>query len=209
MSILFAVSAAAQSPGCWHLMSDSARPLYQRSAFMHGYMHGYEEGFHAADMDLHMGRGAREVKRLKEYRDWRAGYRGQFGDKTRYQHGYQQGFENGYADSISGGEFRAVEEARAAAAGLQDAPVDKHRLKNFDQGLTAGYGAGWQAGRAQPRPIGGDFDSPAPDCRRPGGNQAHNDDYCDGFARGFRMGLLGGFDSQQTQQATSARSSRP
>jgi hypothetical protein len=191
--------AASAQKVDWHVNADPARTLFRRSAFLHGYMHGYQEGFHAGDFDLQMGRGARDVVRLKEYREAKTGYAREFGDKARFTDGFRRGFRAGYGDATSGLEFRALDQARSVAAGMQEA--HESFSTHFDEGVAAGFATGWDQGRTEPRPPG-DLDSSKADCR------AHakdaNEEFCNGFARGFRAGLLSGYDSQQSERAMSA-----
>jgi hypothetical protein len=202
-ALLFAatvLSARAQNSSDLHVSGDPASSLFRRSAFMHGYMHGYESGFHAADLDLHLGRGTRDISRMKEFQEAKAGYQRAFGDRRRFQQGFQCGFRNGYADSISGREFQAVTQARMAAQGFSENPADGQRvIGNFDEGFATGYHGGWESGRIQPR-MAGETQTLAGECRVYSEKQG----FCEGYARGFRMGLLSGFASQQTQASTTA-----
>jgi hypothetical protein len=188
----------AQKPD-WHVTGDPASALFQRSAFLHGYIHGYQEGFHFGDLDVHMGRGARDVARVKPFRDANSGYLEAFGDKKRFHEGFRRGLRAGYQDSTSGREFRAFAQLRSLAADLRD--TQDLLSDHFDKGVAAGFENGWEQGRNQPRPIH-ELDAPKASCSRK--SVDGGEDFCDGFARGFQAGLSSGYDSQQTEGAISA-----
>lgn len=199
-------SAPAENPDI-HVTIDPARPLYCRSAFMHGYIHGYEEGFHSADLDLQMGRRARPLNSIKEYRDHKGvRYRAEFGDRDWFYRGFRQGFEVGYSDAISGREFRAVSQARRSASGLPDDQALVGRTTNFDNGFYAGYHAGLGRGLHDGR--GSPADEGQPACDAKGDLNAWTSQYCEAFARGFHLGYADGYANQlsdDTEQRTAKR----
>src|SRR5579872_6044315 len=110
-----------------HLEDTSAGVLYQNSAFAHGYRHGYEQGFHVGDIDVHMGRAARPISKLKEYQQSTHEYFAPFGSKLLFQQGYEAGLKSGYGDAIFGREFRASQRFRNLAAGLNELGSPSHR----------------------------------------------------------------------------------
>ncbi len=181
--------AGSYAGGDWHVAADArSRALFARSAFLHGYMHGYEQGFHAADLDLHMGR-SRDPEKLDDFRHV-AGYEGQFGDKGSFSTGYYQGFRVGYGDGISLRPFRALAEVRAAGQGLPDAREAKPE-KTFDEGIVAGYKSGILQGRQDASSGGARRKVPAP-CQA----SRSSNEYCDAYRRGYGLGYGDGYVGQ-------------
>lgn len=171
-----------------HVTSDGARALYQRSAYAHGYIHGYEDGFHNGDLDIHMGRGERPLKVMKDYRDC-SSYREQFGDKGFFKSGYKEGFREGYSDSIRGGQFRAIDQTGKIAAGVDRPSTPGFRSKDFDRAFADGYGSGLNQPASAPKDV--DVQRVASSCQTDStrGKAAHRGDYCDAYARGFTLGF--------------------
>lgn len=191
--MIASLSAYAGTPDR-HESGDPASPLYRQSVFAHGYIHGYEAGFHVADDDYQMGRAARDVRELREFKGADAGYREEFGSKQEFRQGFREGFRAGYDDSFHNRPFGAVSAARVAADGLQS---DAHPDVNFEAGFVDGYHAA-STGTAQ-------------SCvsqRSPASKLSLN--YCDGFGRGFQFGLQtpSTFSLQSEQQAPQAGSQR-
>lgn len=118
-----------------------------------------------ADEDYHLGRAARRMDSLHEYREASAGYHHNFGSKDAFKKGYRDGLTAGYDDSIHNRSFRAISAARRAADGLKapDGKPDK-----FDPGFASGYASAYNS---MPQSL---------DCRA---NSAT--DFCDGYARGY------------------------
>ncbi len=172
-----------------HLMTDSARNLYQRSAYAHGYIHGYEDGFHDGDIDVHMGRGERPVSLLKDYRNCDGGYQRSFGDKKYFQLGYRQGFREAYSDSIRGGQFRAIDQANASAAGMEQTNDSLLSGKEFDQAFSAGYNSGRDRGFESSRPSAFDQAGNSCEANAPHSDKGRQREYCDVFMRGFSLGF--------------------
>jgi hypothetical protein len=148
---------------------DPAHVLFQRSAFAHGYIHGYEDGFHESNLDYQLNRGPRQLKEFEEFRKGDRDYSRSFGDKNSYKSGYRNGFVEGYQDGIRGGWFRAVRELREIAAGMN--PMGDHATFN------AAFAKGYQLARNKGFPPDGETACP--------GESA---EYCEGFARGYRLG---------------------
>jgi hypothetical protein len=169
---------------------DAAAPLLTRSAFAHGYLHGYEEGFHAADQDIHTGHTYMLVRAPE--RKMRTAYKRQFGDRELYLAGFREGARAGYDDSISGRAFRAIGELRTASASLNPSPHDH----SFDRAFADGYFAGRSFGRSDAQPLT-DFNFVGAICRA--SKRAPNGaDYCDAYARGYRVGYGDGRTSSPT-----------
>jgi len=167
-----------------HMQNEILGKLYANSAFAHGYRHGYEQGFHVGDLDIHMGRDARLVMKLKEYGQASQDYQPSFGSKVLFQEGYEAGFRGGYADAISGAEFRASERAKAANAGLRDL-LPSTRRAHFDEGVAAGY----KSAQSQNAPA----TNMTPEyveqyCRQTLSNVCSLE-YCSGFSRGYMLGI--------------------
>ena len=89
-AFLTAVTAAAQQATDPHFAVPRISAIVRQSVFAHGYLHGYEEGFHLADVDIQMGRKAREVSKIKRAKNL-AGYRREFGPRSSFESGYRQG----------------------------------------------------------------------------------------------------------------------
>src|SRR6185312_11301980 len=120
-----------------HLQPTSVGALFLDSAFAHGYRHGYDQGFHAADIDIHMGRLAQAITK-RDLRLSRREYNSSFGNRTHFEQGYQAGFFAGYDDAFAGRDYRASERAKFAASGLLDA-LPPSRRQYFDDGFASGY----------------------------------------------------------------------
>ena len=188
VALMFAGCVSWSSAGTdWQLDADGgARALLAKSAFIHGYIHGNEQAFHVADLDLQLGRGARDPEKLNEFRHV-AGYQDGFGDRSSFDTGYYQGFRVGYADSFSERAFRALNELRAAAQGLAE-ERDPKPSKQFDQALSDGYKNGVAQGRrdAASGMAAGKSATPCDPLRR-------SAEYCDAFTRGYGIGYSDGY----------------
>jgi hypothetical protein len=207
MLLLVLIGSAFSQSADRHLNSSQSRVLYTRSAYAHGYMHGYEDGFHNADIDIHMGRGERQISQIKEYRACNGGYRAEFGDHQYFKLGYQQGFREGYADASEGRPFRAVSELRKAADGMDSKAAPAGSARDFDRAFSSGYDNGRQAVLDRPGETADDVYA-ANICRSkiPSSDAARERDYCDAFARGFSLGLSDGEASRASRHTETARS---
>ncbi len=168
-----------------HLVAARLTPICRRSAFLHGYLHGYERGFQAADLDLQMGRTRLEPPPAND-----SGYRPEFGDKGLFRAGYKSGLLTGYADGAAGRRFRAVAVVLEAFG-----PVAVPDTADLDRALRAGYSAGQKRGLSDGRnrlP----FQTQAGDCRL-SLRASDSIQFCDAFARGYRMGYSDGYVNQQ------------
>jgi hypothetical protein len=204
--LLFGAMSASGQKLDRHLTSDSARVLYEKSAYAHGYIHGYEDGFHNADIDIHMGRGERRLNLIKDYRDPDGGYQSHFGDKQYFRSGYKQGFREGYSDSIHGGQFRAIEQTEKVAAGLTKGSAVDLKGKEFDRAFSTGYDAGRENGIGSSRDIP-DFEHVANVCqsRLPRSEAKHPNEYCDAYTRGYTLGFDNGQASRMTRRTQTAK----
>jgi hypothetical protein len=178
-----------------HMLSDDAQSLYRRSPFAHGYIHGYEEGFHCANLDWHMGRSRRDVSHnlhVAKLDRRRTSYHDDFGDKNTFMKGYEQGYAEAYNDVFDGKPFRAVTEARAAAAGLSGGMGPD---RNFNDGFVAGVSAARDGQPAVPADLG----TANQWCIQ--NVQSARGSYCDGYARGVIF-AAGPGPAVNTQTAT-------
>lgn len=203
-TLLAATFAASQNTSDSHYLALRTQAIARQSVFVHGYLHGYEEGFHLADLDIQMGRSARDIGKCKEARETE-GYRREFGDKHFFQVGYREGMRVGYADGMSGRSFRAVDQIDAiSAASLDGASPDAGRV--FDQGFSLGYATGQrqglQDGRRNPN-----FTPPLPACPPQPPRRADESTFCSAYAGGYRVGYADGF-SNVARQATAQVESR-
>ena len=197
MVSLLAPAAIAQRTDR-HVFSDDAQSLYRRSAFAHGYIHGYEEGFHCANLDWHMGRSRRDIGHelhVAKVDRRRILYQESYGDKKTFMKGYEQGYQEAYNDVFDGKPFRAVNEARAAAAGLSG-PGSPDR--NFDDGFVAGITAA-HGGQTM---LVRDVNTTNEWCIQ--NVQNAKGDYCNGYARGVIF--ASGATPSLATQTTTARS---
>jgi hypothetical protein len=206
LSLLFLIvtynQASAQECEARHLRGKAVPSILPSSAFAHGYMHGYEDAFHMADVDLQMGnRTARLPEETREYKKGTAGYLPIFGRRDRYRSGYRTGFRLGYSDALSGREFRAFEAARVSAVGMD--PVQTPDV-DFDEGFLDGYKAGVHQRASDPRPVD-NFDFVLPHCTGSTGKRARAQQYCDGYARGYRLGYSDGESREPSQPLRTAR----
>lgn len=197
-------SAFSQSPDR-HLTAPPAKALYERSAYAHGYMHGYEDGFHNGDIDIHMGRGERQLKLIKAYRDCNGGYRAEFGDRHFFKQGFQQGFREGYSDSIRELPFRAVGEVRRIAAGMSATENAAFSDRSFDLAFSSGYDAGREAGVDRGTAADG-YAEGVCRSRMPQSQALRAGDYCDAFTRGFSLGLSDGLVTRESRHIQTAKS---
>ncbi len=192
---LAAACYASDAPD-WHVSRNArASALFRRSAFVHGYMHGYERGFHAAGLDLNFARQRQNPEKMSECRE-AAGYKHEFGVRQFFEKGFREGCRVGYTDGVSERTFRALDQARAAAVGLDQDEARPKPSKTFDEGFAAGYRAGSgvglrDAGRGVPlRDAAGPCDE---------SGSARSDEYCGAYARGYRFGYS---DAYVTRTAT-------
>ncbi len=181
--------AGANSPDP-HYLAASTCAIAHKSVFIHGYLHGYEEGFYLGDLDLQVGRSARDISKAREGHDVR-GYRHEFGDKHLFEDGYRQGVRVGYADAISGRSFRVIGELKAAMALVPDAaPQGPDPV--FDQGFSAGYTSGQHQGVQDGRRAAA-FAASQPACPAAPGAGHNLPDYCAAYLSGYRFGYSDGF----------------
>jgi hypothetical protein len=189
-------------------MADAASPLYQRSAFAHGYLHGYEQGFHLADLDIQMGHMLPGVRIRRESHEEDPHYRSAYGDKNLFVAGFKLGMRAGYADSVGGVAFRAISEMRNAADGLSAEPTSAH----FDRGFYEGFLTGEHQGAGDAH-ASADLGNVSNACRQQhaADKPEQNQPYCDGYTRGFRLGYSDGRAQQlATQKAIeTAQNGRP
>jgi hypothetical protein len=197
VSLLAPVAVAQRADR--HVLSDDAQSLYRHSAYAHGYIHGYEEGFHCANLDWHMGRTRRDVgKELRVHKIDRRNiaYRPEYGDKKMFMKGYEQGYDEAYDDVFSGRSFRAVNEARAAAAGLTASHTPS---RTFDDGFVAGISAARESQAAELRDLAAGTQWCIQNVHTASG------DYCDGYARGLIFAAGNPAEATQTATARSLR----
>jgi len=181
-----AVSSSSRSSfgGDRHFQDTPVGSLYQSSAFAHGYRHGYERGFHVGDTDVHMGRAARVIPKLKEYQPAMQEYSVIFGSRQLFQEGYQAGFSSGYNDAISGLEFRASERISNAASGL-NAVLSPSRRSYFDEGFANGFRSSHSDGAPVERVTADYVEQYCRNVR----SGSHPLEYCSGFSRGYMLGI--------------------
>src|SRR5204863_5173776 len=94
--------------------------LYPTYALADGSRQSYEDGFHVGDVDDHRGREPRLTMKGKDYLQAIRQYRPAIGSKTLFEDGFHAGLRSGYADAISGSEFRASQWAMTAVTGLTE-----------------------------------------------------------------------------------------
>jgi len=169
-----------------HIQSETTGPFYANSAFAHGYRHGYEQGFHLGDLNIHLGRSSQVVVNSKENSQGGREYRPSFGNKGLFEDGFRAGFHSGYADAISGAEFRASDVAKAASAGLSEVFPNTRRA-HFDEGVAAGYKSA-RSENAPALPMSADYVEQY--CRKTF-THAYSLEYCSGFGRGYVLGSSG------------------
>ena len=197
--ILAAFAVASNIPSiaagrCPHLGSERAA-LYQHSAFAHGYIHGYEEGFHLGNQDLQLARGARDVSKSDSYRQATVDYRPEFGGREAFRAGYRDGLVVGYTDAFSGHSFRAIDEARIAAARLSSndpAPDVHHKTRYFELGFMDGYRAGAMQGIGDGR-NNVNYRPQQAECSSARDGVSLSEEYCIGYLRGFSFGYSDGY----------------
>jgi hypothetical protein len=190
-----------------HLQPTPAGSLYADSAFAHGYRHGYEEGFHAADLDIHMGREPALNLSRSESKQAVHQYRSFFGSKQLFEQGFDAGFHSGYSDAMSGGEYHLNQRVHTAAAGLSSDVLPPTRRAHFDEGFAAGY-ASSQSPKAPGDGITTEYVEQY--CRTTASGP-YALDYCSGFARGYLLGMRRPATPAQSAslgQASSSSSSR-
>jgi hypothetical protein len=189
--ILLFWSALALAGTCPHLESDRG-PLYQRSAFAHGYIHGYETGFHVGNQDLQLARGTRDISKSDDYRQAKEESRGEFGPREAFRAGYRDGLVVGYTDATSGHSFRAVDEARIAGSRLEVSKQqanDHQENARFELGFMDGYTAGALQGVGDGRNHS-PYRANQAEC---GKGTALGESYCAGYSRGFGFGYSDGY----------------
>ena len=185
--LIFTTVAFAQDR---HYGANPDGTLFSRSAFAHGYVHGYGEGFHGGDLDLQLGREPRNPASLPAFKRWAAQAGKGPGSRNAFRSGYEDGFRAGYSDATRLQSYRAFEALKDAAEGLSTATK---KDSEFDKG----FGEGYRHGRLQGASDGRDsaaFDPITPPCL------GLPEDYCDGFARAFKIGYGDGFRNQAPEQ---------
>lgn len=189
--LLVCLPMTAQDPDM-HFASDPASALYRHSAFLHGYAHGYEMGFHSGDIDLHLGRAAREAKVFKKFKEAKKFYRKDFGSRDAFTEGYQQGFRVGYGDAYMGRNFRAAHEVRSIQQQLRDGgDFEPKPNEVFDRAVQQGYKAGMTAGLGDARKNAA-FREGAGPC--PG---KKDEAYCMAHGLGYELGYSDGYNNQR------------
>jgi hypothetical protein len=181
-----------------HLQPTPLGSLCANSAFAHGYRHGYDQGFHVGDLDLQLGREARVIVTSKEYRQLAREYRSIFGSRELFEKGYQAGFRSGYADAITGAEYRVRERTNTASAGLNPDLLPPNRRAHFDEGFASGY----ESAQTQGAPSQGmTADYVEQYCRKTASG-VYALEYCSGFSRGYVLGIFNA-PTTNTEHATS------
>ncbi len=195
LSIAFLASwAAAQTQTTEaHLEETGSAAVLAHSTFAHGYRHGYEEGYHAGNTDINMGRAM--CTRLSDLHEIKTGYSSKFGPRSVFEKGFQAGLKAGYNDGYLGRAFRAVENLRAVAESLEQAPLPAdpgHTI--FDQGFLTGYNDGYERGGSD-NSSAAQLDFHYVNCEHPAqtANVAAEGSYCEGYRRGYALGHADGF----------------
>jgi hypothetical protein len=188
--LTIATTASAQKTVDSHYAAHRTSAIAHKSVFVHGYLHGYEEGFHLADLDIHMGRGVRDVSKCKEARD-AAGYHREFGNKRVFESGYREGVRVGYADGVAGRAFRAVDELEAIGPAAPDA-AEVRPDATFDQGFSAGYTSGQHQGLEDGR-RNVTFTPPLAACPPVPAKAPDQQTFCAAYAGGYRVGYADGY----------------
>ncbi|MGZ4831389.1 MAG: hypothetical protein ACXVZQ_00585 [Terriglobales bacterium] len=187
-ALLAAGLATAAESADPHYSCPRTGAIARRSAFVHGYLHGYEQGFHLADVDIQLGRSARDIRRAKEAKE-SEGYRHVFGDKHSFQAGFREGLRVGYADGCAGRAFRAVDQVESlflADTGNPSAdPV-------FDRGFSMGYFSGQQRGLEDGR-SDVSFSALLPQCPPAPSRGIDRQSFCTAYVGGYRVGYSDGF----------------
>ena len=129
---------------------------------------------------------------FKAYRS-AAGYRSDFGNRDFFRLGYQHGFRAAYTDGMRGDAFRGLSSLRRVAAGFRGF---SSQPKQFEQAFSTGYDSGYTEGERQSQNISPQMISEHCGAGHPNG------EYCDAYARGFRLGYSdGNANPLQTQTA--------
>jgi hypothetical protein len=197
--LTIAAAASAQKAPDPHYAANRTSAIAHKSVFVHGYLHGYEEGFHVADLDVHMGRGPRDISKCKEARD-AAGYRREFGNKRVFENGYREGVRVGYADGVAGRTFRAVSELEAIGTVAPDAASPD---TTFDQGFSAGYTSGQHQGLEDGR-RNVTFTPPLAACPPLPAKAPDQQTFCAAYVGGYRVGYADGFTNVARRGTTQA-----
>jgi flagellar biosynthesis/type III secretory pathway protein FliH len=188
--LTIATITSAQEAFDPHYAATRTSAIARKSVFVHGYLHGYEEGFHLADLDIHMGRAARDIRKCKEGRE-AAGYRREFGNKRVFESGYREGVRVGYADGVAGRSFRAVNELEALESAAPNA-AEVRPDAIFDQGFSAGYTSGQHQGLEDGR-SNMTFTPPLAACPPLPTTAPDQPTFCAAYAGGYRVGYADGF----------------
>ena len=173
-----------------HLHDSPSADLFTRSSFAHGYIHGYEEGFHAGDLDVQLGRDARDPASLAAFKKLDC-YQKEFGPRDPFKAGFEDGFRAGYSDAVRLRPFSAVANLKQSAQGLTEA---KKELVPFDDGFREGYKAGRQQGASDGRDAAANNPIVPPCLGLP-------DEYCEGFHRAFVLGYADGYANQAPEKS--------
>jgi flagellar biosynthesis/type III secretory pathway protein FliH len=179
-----------------HLGTSPGAGLFTRSVFAHGYMHGYEEGFHGGDLDVQLGRDARDPGSLPSYKKLDC-YHKDFGPQAQFKAGFEDGFRAGYSDAVRLRPFRAMASLKEAAQGLTELPQAAKKEKlSFDDGFREGYRTGRRQGASDGRDSAASTPIVPPCLGLP-------DEYCQAFGRAFLIGYSDGYANQSPTKGNS------
>jgi hypothetical protein len=191
--LCFCVSLGVAHAQDIHLSIDPAAPIYRSSAFIHGYAHGYEMGFHSGDLELQMGRMARDPKKFKQFKEGKKFYQKEFGSRDAFTGGYEDGFRVGYGDAYQGRSFRGAYEARTLAQQWQSSGLqpDTKAQADVDSGMEQGYKLGVKSGLAAAR-NNEPFNVAAVDCPA-----TRSPVFCRAHSLGYELGYSDGYNNQR------------
>lgn len=197
-AVLACIPLAFAAASDAHTSTDPACVLYRQSSWAHGYIHGYEYGYHFGNRDLHLNTPARDVRKLKEYKESKRVFRQDSGDGAAFDSGYKAGMEVGYADGVTGQAFRAAQQARSVAPGIKE---DRESASGFDTAMGAGYKHGRSIGLSDGR-LHHAFTADYSSC--PQDSAATKN--CAGYVLGYRWGYSDGYLNQyRPDQVRAAR----
>jgi hypothetical protein len=178
-----------------HLKEQGSGAIFSRSAFAHGYRHGYEEGYHLGNIDANFAHLARTKK--SQFHGLRLGYSSEFGSKKSFEEGFHSGVLAGYGDGYAGRNFRAVDSMRIIATSLDEDEAEasagrEQAGSSFDRGVASGYRDGLRQTEPASRP-GESLDFHNVGCVQRASEEQSDvsgqGSYCEGYRRGFVLGL--------------------
>ena len=168
----------------------------------YGYSEGYNRGLRAGEEDARRNQSFNYTDE-GDYRDADAGYRSQYGDRTRYREDFRRGFETGYRAGFGrtgtdrygdnrGDNLPPWSNGRGWGNGRagRDGNYNGNNRFALESGFNDGYEAGLSDGRSRRR------NDPVAESRYRSGDRGYNSRYGtrEAYKIDYRRAFLQGYD---------------